>query len=198
MEKLKLIKPNIDFERQVLDMVQEFYENNSIPYGSSWLKRFLGNYDGRLDYLSQNENEDTIIDKRYVPWNQYILVRESDNVVLWFINTRLKLNELLLQHWWHIWYSIRPSERNKYYATWELFAVLKIYKNLWIEKVLLICDKSNIWSAKTIQHCGWMLENEIIDPEDWELIQRYWIDIKEWIKKWNEFFEEYKFNIEIM
>jgi predicted acetyltransferase len=32
MEKLKLMKPNKNFENQVLDMVQEFYNDNSTPY----------------------------------------------------------------------------------------------------------------------------------------------------------------------
>lgn len=198
MEKLKLIKPTIDSEKYVLEMVQEFYEDGSTPYWSSWLKRYLDDYIWRLDSLKKNESEDTIIDKRYVPGVQYILVRESDNTTIWFVATRLRLNELLLQHWWHIWYSIRPSERKKHYDTWQLFTVLRIYEDLWVDKVLLTCDKVNIWSAKTIQKCGWILENEIIDPEDWELIQRYWIDVKEWIEKWKIFFSTCGFYIEIL
>ena len=198
MEKLKLIKPTIDSEKYVLEMVQEFYEDGSTPYWSSWLKRYLDDYIWRLDSLKKNESEDTIIDKRYVPGVQYILVRESDNTTIWFVATRLRLNELLLQHWWHIWYSRSPSERKKHYATWQLFTVLRIYEDLWVDKVLLTCDKVNIWSAKTIQKCGWILENEIIDPEDWELIQRYWIDVKEWIEKWKIFFSTCGFDIEII
>ena len=198
MEELKLVKPNRDLKNQVLDMVQEFHDNNSIPYWSSWIKRFLDDYVWRLDYLKQNESEETIIDKRYVPWIQYILVREIDNTVIWFINVRLKLNEWLLQHWWHIWYSIRPMERKNHYATWQLFAILDIYEDLWVDKVLVTCDRVNIWSAKTMQNCGWILENEIIDPEDWELIQRYWIDVKEWIEKWKIFFSTCEFDIKII
>ena len=76
--------------------------------------------------------------------------------------------------------------------------MLNIYKDLSVEKVLLTCDKVNIWSAKTIQKCWWILENEIIDPEDWELIQRYWIDVKEWIKKWDRFFENNDFIVELI
>ena len=197
MEELKLVKPNRDFKNQVLDMVQEFHDNNSIPYWSSWLKRFLEDYHWRLDHLKKSESEDTITDKRYVPGIQYVLVRELDNRVIWFINIRLKLNELLLQHWWHVWYSIRPKERKKHYATWQLFAILDIYEDLWVDKVLVTCDKVNVWSARTIQNCGWILENEIIDPEDWVLLQMYWIDTKEWIEKWKIFFSDCGFNIEI-
>ena len=197
MESLKLIKPTKDFKEQILKIVQEFIDDGTTFYWSWWLKKFVDDYDWRLKYLKENESDDTVNDW-YVPAIQYILVRESDNSVIWFINVRLKLNDLLLQHWWHIGYSIRPSERRKYYATTQLFAVLEFYKNLWIEKVLLTCDKSNIWSAKTIQNCGWILQDEVIDPTDWELLQRYWLDINEWIEKWGKFFEEYGYNIELI
>lgn len=197
MEKLKLIKPTIDYKEHVLQTVQEFFDDNTTFYWSWWLKKFVDNYEWRLKYLKENESEDTV-SEWYVPGVQYVLIREIDNKILWFINTRFRLNDSLLQHWWHIWYSIRPSERKKHYATAQLFAVLKFYKDLWIEKVLLTCDKVNIWSAKTIQNCWWVLENEIIDPIDWALIQRYWIDINEWIQKWGKFFVEYDYSIELI
>ena len=197
MESLRLIKPTKIFEEQVLKIVQEFIDDGTTLYWVWWLKKFVDNYDGRLDYLKQNEHEETVdIDR--VPANQYILISETDNKVIGFINTRLRINDSLLQHWGHIWYSIRPSERNKHYATAQLFTVLKIYKDLWIEKVLLTCDKSNIWSAKTIQNCWWVLENEIIDPTDWELLQRYWINVSEWINKWNKFFESNDFIVQLI
>lgn len=195
MEKLKLIKPTIEYKEQVLQTVQEFFDNNSNLYWVSWLKNFLDNYDWWLDYLEQNESKETVELWR-VPAKQFILIRELDNKLIWFIQTRLELNEWLLQHWWHIWYSIRPSERRKNYATAQLFSVFDLYNDLWVEKVLLTCDKTNIWSAKTIQKCWWVLENEIIDPDDWELLQRYRIEIKKWIEEWNVFFENIWFNIE--
>ena len=197
MEKLELIKPNKNSEKNILDIVKEFEKDNSVYYWSSWLKHFLDNYDWRLENIQNNENKDTVAEW-IVPAFQYILIRESENKAIWFINTRLELSEWLLQHWWHIWYSIRPSERRKHYATAQLFAVLKLYKDLWIDRVLVTCDKDNIWSAKTIQKCGWILENEIIDSTDWKLIQRYWIDIDNWIKLWIKFFEDNWLNIEIL
>lgn len=197
MESLRLLKPTKDFEKKVLDMIQEFYDDNTTFYWSWWLKKFVDNYTWWLEYLRQNEREDSV-SEWYVPGVQYILVHEPDNSVIWFINARFRLNDTLLQHWWHIWYSIRPSERKKHYATAQLFKILENYKDLWVEKILLTCDKSNIWSAKTIQNCGWILENEIIDPVDWELIQRYWINVNEWIEKWNKFFENNDFYIRLI
>ena len=196
MESLKLIKPTKDFENQILKIAQEFFDDGTVLNWTSWLKRYVNNYDSRLGNINNNENKETV-ETWHVIAKQFILIRELDNKVLWFINTRLELNEALLEHGWHIWYSIRPSERKRHYATAQLFSVLKLYKDLWIEKVLLTCDKINIWSAKTIQNCGWILENEIIDPTDWELIQRYWIDVKKGIDSGKDFFENKWIDVKI-
>ena len=197
MEKLSLIKPTKDFENQILEIAQEFFDDGTVLNWTSWLKRYADNYDWRLQNIKSNERKETV-DAWHVIANQFILIRELDNKVLWFINTRLELNDALLEHWWHIWYSIRPSERKKHYATAQLFSILKLYKNIWVEKVLLTCNKSNIWSAKTIQNCGGILENEIIDPTDWELIQRYWINIDDGLKKWKNFFDNMWMNVKII
>lgn len=197
MEKLSLIKPTKDFENQILEIAQEFFDDGTVLNWTSWLKRYADNYDWRLQNINNNERKETV-DAWHVIANQFILIRELDNKVLWFINTRLELNDALLEHWWHIWYSIRPSERKKHYATAQLFSILKLYKNIWVEKVLLTCNKSNIWSAKTIQNCGGILENEIIDPTDWELIQRYWINIDDGLEKWKKFFDNMWMDVKII
>ena len=40
----------------------------------------------------------------------------------------------------------------------------------------MVCDKTNIGSAKSIINNGGILENEFVD-EDGEINQRYWIDL---------------------
>ena len=196
MIKLKLIKPTLEYKEQVLETVQEFFDNDSNIYGVSWLKRYLDDYEWRLDSLIKREYKETV-DEGHVPWKQFLLIRESDDRLIWFISIRLELNDALLEHWWHIWYSIRPSERKRGYATVQLFSVLPIYADMWVDEVLLTCDKANIWSAKTIQKCWWILENEIIDSSDGELIQRYWIDVQEWVEKWEDFFDDMWINVVI-
>jgi predicted acetyltransferase len=44
-----------------------------------------------------------------------------------------------------------------------------------MDKVLMVCDKDNIASAKSIINNGGILENEIDD--EGTIIQRYWIKI---------------------
>lgn len=169
--------------------MQEFFDNDSNLYGVSGLKRYLDEYEWWLKLIENREKSETV-DEGHVPWKQFLLVRESDDRLIWFISIRLELNDALLEHWWHVWYSIRPSERKRNFATAQLFSVLSIYEDVWVDEILLVCDKANIWSVKTIQKCGWILENEMIDPGDGELIQRYRIDVEEWLEKWEAFFDD--------
>ena len=48
-------------------------------------------------------------------------------------------------------------------------------KNLGIDKVLMVCDKDNIGSAKSIINNGGILENEVV--VDGVTEQRYWITL---------------------
>ena len=48
-------------------------------------------------------------------------------------------------------------------------------KRLGINKVLMVCDKDNVGSAKSILNNGGVLENEVI--VDGVIEQRYWITL---------------------
>ena len=50
-------------------------------------------------------------------------------------------------------------------------------KKLGIRKVLMVCDKENTGSAKSILKNGGVLENEIMQGE--HVMKRYWIDLRE-------------------
>lgn len=92
------------------------------------------------------------------------------------VNIRHYLNDSLLQEGGHIGDGIRPSERRKGYATEMVRLALVECKKLGIDKVLMICDKDNIGSAKSILKNSGVLENEFVNS-DGEIEQRYWIFI---------------------
>lgn len=92
------------------------------------------------------------------------------------VNIRHDLNEYLLKYGGHIGDGVRPSERRKGYATKMINLALKECKKLKIKRVLLVCDKNNIGSAKSIINNGGILENE--DINDDKIIQGYWIDLE--------------------
>ena len=75
----------------------------------------------------------------------------------------------------HIGDGVRPSERRKGIATKMISLALKECRKLGINKVLMVCDKGNIGSAKSIENNGGILENEVVVNGVVE--QRYWIDL---------------------
>lgn len=75
----------------------------------------------------------------------------------------------------HSGYGIRPSERRKGYATIMLSLALPIMKEYGINPVVITCAKENVGSAKTIIKNGGKLMKEVIDPDNGELVQIYYI-----------------------
>ncbi len=75
----------------------------------------------------------------------------------------------------HIGDGVRPSERRKGVATKMIGLALEECKKIGIDKVLMVCDKKNIGSAKSIENNGGVLENEIL--VDGIVEQRFWISI---------------------
>lgn len=111
-----------------------------------------------------------------VPDSTFFCLDEERNIIVGAVNIRRYLNEYLLAHGGHIGDGIRPSERRKGYATQMVGLALEECKRIGIKKVLMVCDKDNIGSAKSIKNNGAILENEIV--KDGKTIQRYWIEIE--------------------
>ena len=96
----------------------------------------------------------------------------TGNAIFWLEHS---LNEALLLDGGHIGDGVRPSERRKGYATAMIALALDECRKLGIEKVLMVCNKENTGSAKSIQNNGGVLENEI--NVEGETVQRYWIQL---------------------
>ena len=182
MEELLFIRPTKEYEKQAYDYIQEFKKSNSPINGVGGLDRYLDNYDEWLEKLEIERKMQPTPDR--VPAETFMLIRKGDNKLLGIVNIRMSLNDYLLQHSGHIGYGIRPSERQKGYASYQLYCALKFCDENGIDRALLTCDKNNIGSAKTIQNCYGVLENEI--QEENRITQRYWINVKEALEKLDE------------
>lgn len=172
---VKLIKLTKEYYKELSEMIDEWKIDQEINHTnhSPWaiFKNDYHDFDYYLDNLDLKEPKEG-----KVPSSTFFLLDEERNILLGAINIRHYLNEYLLKYAGHIGDGIRPSERRKGYATEMIRLALIECKKLGIDKVLMVCDKSNIGSRKSIINNGGILENEFLD-EDGKIVQRYWIEI---------------------
>jgi len=125
-----------------------------------------------IRFLNEAADE-TNVSPGLVPHSTYWLVNDRD-VVLGAANIRHRLNERLLQSGGHIGYGIRPSERRKGYASQMLALALERLRSLGVSEALLVCDKENIGSEKTIVKNGGVLESEFTE-DNGNIVKRFWV-----------------------
>lgn len=169
---IKLLKPTLEMEEEYCDFVEEWNQTGQsiVPYSARPLGR---DYRTWLEDAAKIEKRETC-PADLVPAHTYFL-GNKDGKILGAINIRHYLNDYLFNFGGHIGYGIRPSERNKGYATKMLALGLPQAKDLGISKMLITCNKSNISSAKVILKNRGVLENEVV--EEGVIIQRYWVDL---------------------
>ena len=172
---VRLIKLTKEYYPQLSEMIDEWRLDQEINHTnhSPWsiFKNDYRDFDNYLENLEIKEPKDG-----KVPDSVFFLLDVERNILLGAVNIRHYINDYLLQFGGHIGDGVRPSERRKGYATEMIRLALIECKKLGIDKVLMVCDKSNIGSAKSIMKNGGILENEFFD-EDGEANQRYWIDL---------------------
>ena len=151
----------------------EEWTNYKDTYHSPWAI-FKNDYHDFDYYLANLETK--VADGRFVPDSTFFALDTSRDIFVGAINIRHQLNERLLLDGGHIGDGVRPSERRKGFGTEIVRLGLEECKKLGIYRVLMVCDKDNIGSRKTILRNGGILENEIEVNEMIE--QRYWIDLK--------------------
>lgn len=168
---LKLVKLEKKYEKQLIDMMDEWSKTGEkiVPYAIR--KTDYYDFDAYLESLEVKDNKEEL-----VPDSTFFCLDTDRNIFVGAVNIRHYLNESLLLNGGHIGDGVRPSERRKGYATEMIRLALEECKKLGINKVLMVCDKDNIASARSIQKNGGILENEVL--VDGIVEQRYWIDIR--------------------
>jgi len=171
---IKLVQPSQEHEEWYHSMIKEFLDNGEgiMPKQMQFREKEI--YETFLSRI-QDQKDWINLKPWYVPWTLYFIVNEDGNVI-WWSAIRHYLSKELLIHWWHISHGIKPSERWKWYATKALKLALLEAKKLWIDKVMLTCDKNNLASARTIVKNWWILDYEYL--HEWIMIQKRWIENK--------------------
>ncbi len=166
---LKLVKMNELYKMQLNNMMKEWYETGEkiVPYAIA--KADYHDFENYINNLEVTAEMDI-----FVPTSTFFCLDVERNILVGAVNIRHYLNQNLLLNGGHIGDGVRPSERRKGIATQMIKLALEECKKFGIHKVLMVCDKENIGSAKSIINNGGILENEIV--VDGIIEQRYWIE----------------------
>lgn len=156
MDKILLVRPNKDLERQAIEYKQEHFDYGEIVINGSEMWDKTDNYVEWLNAVSKNTHKDTV-NPNWVVTDTFFAVREYDEKIVGIIDFRHELNNFL-KDFGHSGYSVRPTERRKGYATEMLRQVLEIAKQLGLVQFQLSCEKSNLPSLKTITKNGGVYE----------------------------------------
>lgn len=169
--KLRLVKLSQHYRRHLTEMLDEWYAAGEkiIPYAIRRLDyRDFDSYLAGLEITAPKEG--------LVPDSTFFCLDEDADTFVGAVNIRHCLNAQLLVDGGHIGDGVRPSARGKGAGTQMVALALEECRKLGLSRVLMVCDKDNTASAKTIRRNGGVLENEL--TVDGAVQQRYWIDLR--------------------
>ena len=167
---LKLVKLTEEYKELLNEMMEEWWyaDEKIVPYAIR--KKDYHDFEAYIDSLEEKDESNG-----RVPDSTFFCLDTDTNTFVGAVNIRHYLNESLLLNGGHIGDGVRPSRRGEGIATKMIAMALEECKKLGLEKVLMVCDKDNIASRRTIEKNGGILENEI--EVDGNVEQRFWITI---------------------
>ena len=175
MKELDLIKPTVEYAKQIMEYRQEFFDSGDSMDGCGPLRRF----EDPKEYIKiciDYENPKTV-PENLVQATQFLCIRKSDNKLVGMIQVRHYFNEYLEKYAGHIGYSVRSSERRKGYAKEMLNWALPFCREIGLDKVLISCIDGNIGSEKTILANGGIYESTVYEPNSDKNLKRFWIHL---------------------
>ncbi|MDD4496184.1 MAG: GNAT family N-acetyltransferase [Eubacteriales bacterium] len=171
MANLFLVRPGYEHETQYEAMMSEWEEHGG-RLNPGALRRFSNSQQRKVTYIEWLK---WIEEDRKAGQDLYFFT--DGEIILGAVSIRPKKNAKSIGNDGHSGFGIRPSERNKGYATKMLSMALPIMKDYNINPVVITCDKDNIGSAKTIVNNGGYLVKEIEGERTGNIIQVYHIDL---------------------
>jgi predicted acetyltransferase len=142
---MELLELTVEHFSDFLEMAQEFdYENDNRYSEHVHDKESFIHY---IEYLKRFKDIKTV-PEGFVQSYTYFSVDEEK--LIGAIRYRPKLNDGLLIEGGHIGYDVRPTYRNKGYASGMLSIILEIIKATHKGKVLITCDSDNLASERVI------------------------------------------------
>jgi len=179
-EVIELLPPNPAYAAQVMAYKEEVIANGDLSRDATCLHGCAGledcaTYEEWSDFAGRLRRK---YGAAYVPSDVYLAVRRADERLVGMLDFRHPLSAAMAVCAGHIGYSVRPAERGKGYGREMLRLLLPFCRAAGERRVLLCCARENLASARIIQACGGVLENEVPDTIGLTrsgIVQRYWI-----------------------
>lgn len=149
---IQLLKPTPSMKEAALDYRQEHFDAGEYVINGSELFDRIPDYDEWQAKVAANSHIDTV-DPSWVLTDTFFAVRADDHRIIGIIDLRYQLNDFL-KNLGHCRYSVRPSERNKGYATAMLRQVCLLAKAHGLSELKLSAVRDNAASIRTIEHNG--------------------------------------------
>ena len=152
---IRLVRPTLEHKEKALAYRQEHFDHGeSIINGSELLDK-TECYEEWLQSIKNNENPKTV-STDWVVTDTFFAVDDEDAIV-GIIDLRHTLNDFL-KDFGNSGYSVRPSQRQKGYATEMLKLILEVAREAELTELHLSVEKDNIPSVKTIVKNGGVYE----------------------------------------
>lgn len=152
MDKIILVTPNIQLKSKALDYRQEHFDFGETVINGSELFDKTPCYEAWLERITANSNKKTV-DPNWVLTDTFFAIRVSDNRIIGIADLRYELNDFL-KDLGNCGYSVRPSERNKGYASEILKQICALAKEHGLDNLQLSVERENTASIKTILRNG--------------------------------------------
>ncbi len=169
--RLRLVKLTAQYQGHLTEMMDEWSASGEKIVPSAIARNDYRDFDYYLAHLEIREPKEG-----RVPDSTFFCLDEERDIFVGAVNIRHYLTDAMLQNSGHIGDGVRPSERGTGVAARMIGLALGECRKLGLYRVLMVCDKENRASAKSIVNSGGVLENEV--ETGGVVWQRYWIDTK--------------------
>lgn len=172
---IRLIEPSIEYKDEYISFYEDWKASGEdiVPWV---VEKEPYDFTTMVNFLYAQDSEEKITDEKFVPHTTYWLLNDDSGKIVGAANVRHRLNEKLFNCGGHIGYGIRPSERRKGYASQLLALTLERTKEMGLNKILLVCDKGNVASERTIVKNGGRFESEFVEDHG-NVVRRFWIQL---------------------
>lgn len=153
---IKLVVPTIELKDKALNYRQEHFDNGEYIINGSGMLDKIESYEEWLESVTNNANIETV-SLDWVLTDTFFAINDETKKIIGIIDFRHTLNEFLV-NFGNCGYSVRPSERNKGFATEMLRQIINIARQSGLDVLLLSVERGNIPSIRTIEKNGGVYE----------------------------------------